>query len=284
MDYSLLIGRILEDSSKSGLPAAPTYPTQIADRAAAIMEKSEALIGGEAVGGAYYQSSRDRFDALLRLSLRHVRAKGRILDIGNAPGYLAIMLAEAGFDIDGVNLSDEWNATYPNPKYVKQFRVVAADIEKQVLPYANGTFDAIVFTEVLEHIAITHPAKILAEFTRVLKAGGVIIFSTPNVCNVSNIVALAKGLNVFWGSDMFYGSTDRHNREWAPEEVLQLFSDGGFDATDFFGMNDHANWRAGAAQHIYEFQAKHGTPDHTLMRNTIVGAFVKRSGNASKKS
>lgn len=276
MNYSALIERILKEPDTIGLPAgAPTSP-HVAQKAAAILERAEELIGKDAVGGAYYQSSRDRFDALLRLSLAHIPAKGRVLDIGNAPGYLAIMLLQAGFNIDGVNLSDEWNSTYPDPKYVKLFRTVSSDVEKQALPYADASFDAIVFTEVLEHIAITHPKEILGEFTRVLKPGGKVMFSTPNVCNVSNIVALAKGLNVFWGADIFYGSTDRHNREWAPGEVASLFDEAGYDALEMFGINDHANWRGGAAQHIYEFQASHGTPEHGLMRNTIVGVFAKR--------
>lgn len=279
MNYSNLIRHILNAVGQDAIsfPARKATAKPSEARAAAIIEKSEAQIGAKAIRSDYYLSSRDRFETLLRLSLGHIREGGRVLDVGNAPGYLAIMLAEAGYDIDGVNLSAEWNSTYPDAKYITQFRVIAADVEKQALPYADKTFDAIVLTEVLEHIAITHPEKILAELSRVLTDDGVVIFSTPNVCNISNIIALLKGLNLFWAPDIFYGSTDRHNREWSPNEVLRLFEDAGFEAAEFFGMNDHANWRHGAAQHIYDFQDSDGTPDHALMRNTIVGAFKLRA-------
>lgn len=103
-------------------------------------------------------------------------------------------------------------------------------------------------------------------------------FSTPNVCNVSNVVSLLKGNNIFWDSDIFYGDTDRHNREFTPREVRSLFESNGFVTRAYFGMNDHANWRSGSAQHLYDYQAIYGTPEHGLMRNTIVGVFGKASG------
>lgn len=257
------------------MPAAVKAELKTRKAAAVALEQSKTLIGEEACQSDYFLTSEDRFLTLLELAITHIPAGGRVLDLGNAPGYLAIMLAEAGFDIDGVNLSDDWNSTYPDPKFIDQFKVIASDIEKAPLPYDDNSFDAIVFTEVLEHIAIQHPRKILPEFHRVLSDSGVIIFSTPNVCNVSNIISILQGNNIFWAPDIFYGSTDRHNREFTPKEVLHLFQEGGFEVSNFFGMNDHANWRSGSAHHIYSFQERSGSSDHALMRNTIVGVFRK---------
>lgn len=277
MNFVEIADQILKSSDPSaiGLPRQNEPTPAIQSLANEIMSESKGLIGTEGTQSDYFKCCEDRFATLLTMALAYLPAGSRLLDIGNAPGYLAIMLAQAGYDVDGINLSDAWNSTYPDPKYLELFRVKSADVEKVALPYPDSSFDAIVFTEVLEHIAIRHPREILPEFKRVLKETGVVILSTPNVCNISNIVSLLQGNNIFWDPDIFYGGTDRHNREFTPRETRSLFEDNGFVTREFFGMNDHANWRAGSAHHIYDFQAAHGTPDHDLMRNTIVGVFAK---------
>jgi 2-polyprenyl-3-methyl-5-hydroxy-6-metoxy-1,4-benzoquinol methylase len=243
-------------------------------------EPSEAILRdietelGVAATSDYFKCSRDRFLHLIGLARRHWPAGGRIIDVGNAPGYLGLALHRAGFRISGINLSDSWNATYASHTHLEIMDVCSCDIENSRLPFDDASADGILFTEVLEHIAITHPSKILAEFRRVLRPGSSVIFSTPNVCNLSNIIALAKGLNVFWSPEQFYGSTDRHNREWTPAEVRKLFNDAGFIAKEFYGVSDHANWRVGAAEDTYALlaQAPSAGP---LLRNTIVAAFAK---------
>ena len=227
---------------------------------------------GSIADSDYFKTSRERFFHIVQLARELLPLGSRLLDIGNAPGYLAQALYHAGYVVAGINLSEAWNATYPDSDYLERFEVKACDIEKNPLPYADQSFEGIVFAEVLEHIAITAPEKLLQEFKRVLKPNGVVLFSTPNVCNLSNIIALATGKNVFWPTSMFYGSTDRHNREWTPAEVRQLFESAGFKIDFFYGMNDHANWRMGVSDQIYALLGKNPKP-HALLRNTIVGAF-----------
>lgn len=277
MTYTDIVHHILQtmDSDVIGLPAPSALSPDIEHLASDVVAESKSAIGDAGANSDYFKCCEDRFKTLVQMALSHLPVGARLLDVGNAPGYLAIMLAGAGYDVDGINLSDAWNSSYPDPKYVEQFRVIATDIEKAPLPYGDCTFDAIVFTEVLEHIAIRHPRELLPEFRRVLADDGIVIFSTPNVCNISNIVSLLQGNNIFWNPDIFYGGTDRHNREFTPREVRSLFEDNGFETREFFGMNDHANWRTGSAHHIYDYQALHGTPDHGLMRNTIIGVFKK---------
>jgi SAM-dependent methyltransferase len=50
-----------------------------------------------------------------------------------------------------------------------------ADLER--LPHADGTFDLVLCTETLEHVA--RPARVLAELARVLKPGGALALSVP---------------------------------------------------------------------------------------------------------
>lgn len=272
-NYQAILHAILEAFSDDdiGLPPPPAFLEKGNLQAAKVMETLVAELGSIADSN-YFKCSRERFSHILQLALESLPRGGRLLDIGNAPGYLAQALYRAGYDISGINLSTAWNATYPDSSYLDRFDVKACNIEQSNLPYADHAFDGIVFTEVLEHIVIKRPEELLPEFKRVLKPGGVVLFSTPNICNLSNILAIATGKNVFWPTNIFYGSSDRHNREWTPKEVRQLFESVGFKTAYFYGMNDHANWRTGAADQIYTLLAKK-PQSHALLRNTIIGVF-----------
>lgn len=249
-----------------------------------VLQIVESVIG-EASKSQYYSCSRLRFAMMVQLAARHVPTlaskRAKILDVGNAPGYLGLALHNAGYQVSGINVTADWMGAYPSPEVASLFDVKVCDIEKEALLFADGTFDAVVFTEVLEHIAIKNPAEILPEFRRVLRNGGKVLFSTPNVCNLSNVVALMKGSNVFWPTEIFFGSTDRHNREFTPAEVRNLFLEGGFEIDEFFGINDHANWRTNTEHEMYAFLGTN-PESHPMLRNTTVGVFCSGHGSENK--
>jgi glycosyltransferase involved in cell wall biosynthesis/2-polyprenyl-3-methyl-5-hydroxy-6-metoxy-1,4-benzoquinol methylase len=220
----------------------------------------------------YFKTSKERYATYIAAIRGYLPDHATILDVGNAPGHVAMCLHRLGFAITGINLNEEWRKTYPDPAWLEALSVQECDIEKSALPFSKGQFDAILFTEVLEHIAITDPGAILKEFHRVLKPGGLVFFSTPNVCNISNIYALLHGMNVFWKPKIFYGSCDRHNREYTPGEVIDCFQQADFEIVELWGINDHANWRADGSKFASEFISKFGD-DSFLLRNTIVGIF-----------
>ena len=66
-----------------------------------------------------------------------------------------------------------------------------------------------------------------------------IYLTTPNVSNISYILALLTGDNIFWPPEIFYGSTDRHNREYTATEVKKLLNDSGFTNIN---INFYSTW------------------------------------------
>jgi ubiquinone/menaquinone biosynthesis C-methylase UbiE len=58
------------------------------------------------------------------------------------------------------------------------------DLNNQKLPYDDNTFDLVTFTEVIEHIE--NHRFTLSEIARVLKPGGFVILSTPNILNLKS--------------------------------------------------------------------------------------------------
>jgi len=109
-----------------------------------------------------------------RLALRPGAAA---LDVGSGPGLLAVELAaEAGPDglVCGIDISADMVAmasarAVPPASAPVEFRQAGADR----IPYPDGSFDAVVCTQVLEYVADV--AGALGEMRRVLRPGGTVL-------------------------------------------------------------------------------------------------------------
>lgn len=217
----------------------------------------------------YIDTSLPRFRFVAEEAAKQFPANGKVLDLGCAPGYLGIVLHYLGFELHGIDLNQLWEETYPDPKWIREFQVQAVDVEKAGLPFGDATFDGALFTEVLEHIAIQDPAITLKEIARVLKPKAKLLLTTPNVCNLANIITLAKGKNIFWAPEIFYGGTDRHNREYTPDEVVAVVQKAGLQVVDRFLFNGPNNWNAGGADEMYQTLDLLREFDMPLLGNTV---------------
>ncbi len=103
---------------------------------------------------------------LARYRFAAERARGRVLDVACGTGYGAAMLGAVGVDLSIPALRHALR---------RGARAVAADAAR--LPFGRA-FDAVVSFETIEHVA--DPERFVAECARVLRAGGLLIVSTPN--------------------------------------------------------------------------------------------------------
>jgi ubiquinone/menaquinone biosynthesis C-methylase UbiE len=115
---------------------------------------------------------RVRQDAVLKLI---GFGPGSALDAGMGPGRLCLELAERGWTVSGVDASSEMVAIAQRRVPAASTRFVEASIEE--LPFAEGAFDRVAATGVLEY---THVPAALAELSRVLKPGGLAVVSYPH--------------------------------------------------------------------------------------------------------
>ncbi len=108
------------------------------------------------------------------------------------------------------------------------------DAEKDRFPYDDGRFTTVLCCELLEHLP-ADPMFMMAEIHRVLKGGGHLVLTTPNIASLRAIAAILQGYHPGFFPAYLKpesASTDaRHNREYTPREIYLLMNDAGFTVT-----------------------------------------------------
>lgn len=104
--------------------------------------------------------------------------------------------------------------------------------EADPFPYPDGHFATVVCCELLEHLA-EDPMHMLAEVNRILRPGGALVMSTPNICCYRSITAVLTGYHpgLFAQYTVRQGGNalePRHAREYAPRDVALLLQAAGF--------------------------------------------------------
>jgi len=116
-----------------------------------------------------HQAIHDTVVGILRTEPR-----GALLDVPAGEGALAARLIDAGFEVRCCDL------------YPEIFRLEGVDINKgnldAELPFSAASFDYVTCLEGLEHIE--NPQQAIREFARVLRSGGTLIVSVPNILNI----------------------------------------------------------------------------------------------------
>ena len=107
------------------------------------------------------------------------------------------------------------------------------DAEKHPFPYPDGHFSTVLCCELIEHL-VADPMHLMSEVNRILKPGGHLVLTTPNVAGLRAISAILQGYHPgFFQSyvrPLESGEAEaRHNREYTPREIRMLLENSGFE-------------------------------------------------------
>ncbi len=155
----------------------------------------------------------------------------RICDLGSGNGTLVGLLGSAGYEASGVEYDQQGveisKTNYPKAKF---YHLGVDDDPSLVLNTEGRVFDAVVSTEVIEHL---FSPQSLPKFARkIVDTGGYIIVSTPYHGYIKNLA-----LSVFnkWDKHhtaLWHGG---HIKFWSKKTLTQLLEQNGFKAVGFYG-------------------------------------------------
>ncbi len=108
------------------------------------------------------------------------------------------------------------------------------DAEKDRFSYDDEYFSTVLCCELLEHLT-EDPMHMMSEINRILKPGGHLVLTTPNIGSLRAIAAILEGYHPGFFPAYIrapeHGAEPeaRHNREYTPKEIVLLLLDSGFE-------------------------------------------------------
>ncbi len=104
--------------------------------------------------------------------------------------------------------------------------------ERDWFPYPDGHFATVLCCELLEHLKFD-PMWMMSEIHRVLKPGGILLLTTPNIVSMRSVRAVLHGRHPGFYSrypdpQADWASNPRHEREYTPGEISLLLEAAGF--------------------------------------------------------
>jgi SAM-dependent methyltransferase len=171
------------------------------------------------------------------------QSTGRVLELGCYMQITPLLQRVCGYrEVSGAYFGkpgkvDRKEVQFPDGDFTCE--VDHFDVERDAFPYPDGHFDLVVAGEIIEHL-VYDPMQMLVEARRVLRDGGYLLVSTPNVGSITSVAKTLDGHDnpqIFFlykrpspGEDPEIG----HMREYTSHELGEAVKAAGFEVTQLF--------------------------------------------------
>jgi len=235
------------------------------------------VIGGDYQYNAFYSGSAlqrcwHRFKLITAISDLGIKDGMRLLDVGCGSGMLAALVAKENptVDITGIDgnmaavafCREQWKAL-SNCAFA-QGRI------DELGAFAGGSIDGIAFLEVIEHITEQQAMQVMEGFYRILRAGGVLVVSTPNRKSVWPLLE--------WIMDFFRLAPrlkgDQHEKLYSGDELSAMARSAGFTVWKKRRINFIAPWVAVVsekyARRVHDWEIRQGWIPGSILLYTLI--------------
>jgi SAM-dependent methyltransferase len=189
----------------------------------------------------YHRNHRLRLAEDLRMVCQFANPGAVIIEFGAIPPILTLALKIACFDIRGVDIAPErFGAMIER----ESLHVAKCDFEVERVPFDDESADMVLFNEVFEHMRIDL-IRTMSEVSRVLKPGGRLLLSTPNLRSLRGLLSLVlhhRSCHVCPDLYAEYSKLTRfghmgHVREYTVKEVRTFLSHIGLETAQTLYRN-----------------------------------------------
>ena len=97
----------------------------------------------------------------------------RVLEVGTGPGFFAILLQELGYDVTAIDLTPAMLTEAKKNAGKLAGRIRWLEMNAEAVTFVDDSFDVVVSRNLTWNLP--HPDKAYAEWTRVLKPGGLLL-------------------------------------------------------------------------------------------------------------
>jgi SAM-dependent methyltransferase len=153
------------------------------------------------------------------LASSHLQAGDHILDLAAGSGAMSLRLHDLGMRVTATDYVEE------NFRLHGQIPFVRADLNEPFAATYACQFDAVMASEIIEHLE--NPRHFARECFRLLKPGGKVILSTPNVDSAASIVRFLRDGTFAWFSETDYVKQG-HITPLTQWQIEKSFSEAGF--------------------------------------------------------
>jgi glycosyltransferase involved in cell wall biosynthesis/SAM-dependent methyltransferase len=211
---------------------------------------------------AYIETHSSRFEKTLAITPRGT-ADDRILEMGAYMQITPALKTRLGYgEVRGCYYGPAGNVQHKSATSSSgeafECDIDLFDAERDRFPYRDEWFSTVLCCELLEHL-VEDPMFMMCEINRVLKPGGHLVLTTPNIASMRATSAILQGYHPGFFPAYIRPAREgeeveaRHNREYTPREIAMLLHDAGFDTVllETGEFRDELHPEHGWVQHLF---------------------------------
>jgi SAM-dependent methyltransferase len=167
----------------------------------------------------------------------HCPSGAMVLELAAGSGAMSQRLADAGYRVTATDYLAE------NFRLHERLPFFTCDLNGDFANGRDASQDAVCALEIIEHLE--NPRHFFRQCYHLLKPGGILLISTPNLDNAASLTSFLRGPSFQWFSDADY-ERDGHITPLSQWQILKCVAESGFHLAWQGSFGDPFEWLRGS--------------------------------------